>query len=413
MKKRVVITGVGAITPIGNSVLEYWNNIKDNKVGINQITKFDTTDFDVKLAAEVKDFKPTDYMDRKVARRMDIFTQYAVAATKEAIEHAKLDLEKEDVSRIGVIVGSGIGGLGTIEKEAIKLNKKGPKRVSPLMIPLCITNMAAGNIAITYGLKGKCTNVVTACATGTHSVGEAFLSIQNDEADVMVAGGTEGSITPLGIAGFNALTALSTSKDPLKASRPFDKERDGFVMGEGAGILILESLEHALSRNANILAEVKGYGANCDAFHITSPDETGEGAAKAMELAIKNAGVEKESIDYINAHGTSTPYNDAVETTAIKNVFGDYAYKIPVSSTKSMIGHLLGAAGAVELIVCVYSILDNYIHATVGHNTKDDKCDLDYVTNGGINKEVNYTISNSLGFGGHNASIVLGKFIKE
>jgi 3-oxoacyl-[acyl-carrier-protein] synthase II len=410
MKQRVVITGMGAVTPIGNTVPEFWQSIKTNQVGIGEITRFDTTDFDVKLAAEVKDFDPTTILDRKEVRRMDLFTQYSVLAAKEAIEHAKLDLNNENSDRIGVMVGSGIGGLGTIENETTKLNEKGPKRVSPMLIPLIITNMAAGNIAIKFGLKGKCLNVVTACATGTHSIGEAFRSIQYGEADVMVAGGTEASITPLGIAGFSALTALSTATDPLKASRPFDKDRDGFVMGEGAGILVLESLEHAVNRGANILAEVVGYGATCDAYHITSPEETGAGAAKAMVQAIEEAGIEPKDIDYINPHGTSTFYNDLFETKAIKSVFGDHAYKIPISSTKSMIGHLLGAAGAVEAIACVQSIIEGYVHHTAGYETKDDECDLDYVPAEGRQHAVNYTLSNSLGFGGHNGTLVLKKY---
>ncbi|TCK86740.1 3-oxoacyl-[acyl-carrier-protein] synthase II [Natranaerovirga hydrolytica] len=410
MKQRVVITGMGAITPIGNSVEEFWNNLKSNKVGIDQITKFDTQEYKVKLAAEVKDFKAADYMDRKEARRMDEFSQYAVAATKEAIENAKLDLEKEDLERIGVIVGSGIGGLGTIEKEAYKLQAKGPNRVSPMLIPLIITNMAAGNIAIQFGLKGKCSNVVTACATGTHSIGDAYRAIQYNDADVMVAGGTEGSITPLGIAGFSSLTALSTSTDPLKASRPFDKDRDGFVMGEGAGIVVLESLEHALSRGANILAEVVGYGATCDAYHITSPSETGEGAAKAMTMAIKEAGIKPEDVSYINAHGTSTYYNDLFETKAIKAVFKESAYNVPISSTKSMIGHLLGAAGAVESIACIKSIEQDYLHPTAGYGTKDEDCDLDYIPNEGRKATVQYALSNSLGFGGHNGTLLFAKY---
>ncbi|TCT12294.1 3-oxoacyl-[acyl-carrier-protein] synthase II [Natranaerovirga pectinivora] len=410
MKQRVVITGMGAITPIGNDVESFWEGLKAGKVGIDAITKFDTTEFKAKLAAEVKDFNAADYMDRKEARRMDLFSQYAVAAAQEAIKSANIDFEKIDPFRFGVMVGSGIGGLGTIENEAYKLKEKGPNRVSPMLIPLIITNMAAGNIAINFGLKGKCSNVVTACATATHSIGEAYRAIQYGEADAMVAGGTEGSITPLGIAGFNALTALSTSTDPLKASRPFDKNRDGFVMGEGAGILVLESLDHALNRGANILAEIVGYGATCDAYHITSPSETGEGAARAMLIAINEAGIKPEEVSYINAHGTSTYYNDLFETKSIKEVFKESAYNIPISSTKSMVGHLLGAAGGVEGIACVKSILEDFVHPTAGYETKDEDCDLDYIPNEGRKCTVNYAISNSLGFGGHNGSLLFAKY---
>lgn len=406
--KRVVVTGMGAISPIGNDVETYWNNLKAGKVGIEAISKFDTTDYKVTLAAEVKDFKAKDYMDPKSARRMGDFCQYAVAATKEALEQSKLDLEKEDVTRIGVCVGSGIGGLSIMEKEEKKLLEKGPKRVGPLMVPMMISNMAAGNISIQFGLKGKCTNVVTACATGTHSIGDAYRSIQCGDADVMVAGGTEACITPLGVAGFSSLTALSTSDNPLRASIPFDKERDGFVIGEGAGIVILESLEHATNRGATILAEVVGYGATSDAFHITSPAEDGEGAARSMELAIKEANIDASEVDYINAHGTGTHHNDLFETMAIKNVFGEHAYDVNISSTKSMIGHALGAAGALEFIVCVKSVMENFIHKTAGYEVPDEACDLNY-TKEAVEKEVKYALSNSLGFGGHNATLLVKK----
>ena len=345
MKKRVVVTGLGAITPIGNDVESFWNGLKNGTVGIGPVTTFDTTEYKAKLAAEVKDFDPKKYMDMKTARRMERFSQFAVAAAKEALEDAGIDMEKEEPFRVGVCVGSGIGGLEAIEREYKKLLEKGPGRVNPLLVPLMISNMAAGNIAIQFGLKGKNTNVVTACATGTHSIGEALRAIQYGEADVMVAGGAEASITPVGLAGFAALTALNTTEDPKRASIPFDKERNGFVMGEGAGIVVLESLEHAKARGAKIYAELAGYGATCDAYHITSPAEDGSGAAKAMEIAIADAGMKPEDVDYVNAHGTSTHHNDLFETKAIKLALGDHAYDVKINSTKSMIGHLLGAAG--------------------------------------------------------------------
>ena len=347
MRTRVVVTGMGAITPIGNDVESFWNGLKNKQIGIGPITYFDTTDYKCKLAAQVKDFNAKDYMDPKAARRMELFSQYAVAAAKQALDQAGIDMTKEDPYRVGVSVGSGIGSLQAVERDCKKLFEKGPSRVNPLLVPLMISNMAAGNVSIQFGLKGKCINVVTACATGTHSIGEAFRSIQYGEADVMVAGGTEASITPIGVAGFTALTALNTTDDPLRASIPFDKERNGFIMGEGSGIVILESLEHAKARGAKILAELVGYGATCDAYHITSPAEDGSGAAKAMEVAIKDAGARPEDIDYVNAHGTSTHHNDLFETKAIKLALGDHAYKVKINSTKSMIGHLLGAAGGV------------------------------------------------------------------
>lgn len=410
MKKRVVITGMGAVTPIGNSVDEFWTNAKAGTVGIDEITKFSTADYKVKLAAELKDFDATAYMDRKEARRMDPFCQYAIAASIEAMKDSGLEVTEENADRIGVIIGSGIGGLGTIEAETKKLLEKGPGRVSPLMIPMAIGNMAAGNVAICHGLKGKCTSVVTACATGTHSIGDAFRTIQYGEADAMLAGGCEAAITPLGLAGFMNLTALSESTDKNRASIPFDAKRDGFVMGEGAGVVVLEELEHAKARGAKIYAEIVGYGASCDAFHITSPMEDGSGAAKAMVEAIKEAGIEKEEVDYINAHGTSTPYNDLFETRAIKLAFGEYASKLAINSTKSMIGHLLGAAGGVEFIICVKSINDSYVHPTAGLQVADPECDLDYIAGNGRDMEVNYAISNSLGFGGHNASVIVKKY---
>ena len=410
MRTRVVVTGMGAITPIGNDVESFWNGLKNKQIGIGPITYFDTTDYKCKLAAQVKDFNAEDYMDPKAARRMELFSQYAVAAAKQALDQAGIDMTKEDPYRVGVSVGSGIGSLQAVERDCKKLFEKGPSRVNPLLVPLMISNMAAGNVSIQFGLKGKCINVVTACATGTHSIGEAFRSIQYGEADVMVAGGTEASITPIGVAGFTALTALNTTDDPLRASIPFDKERNGFIMGEGSGIVILESLEHAKARGAKILAELVGYGATCDAYHITSPAEDGSGAAKAMEVAIKDAAARPEDIDYVNAHGTSTHHNDLFETKAIKLALGDHAYKVKINSTKSMIGHLLGAAGGVEFIACVKSIEEGYVHATAGYQIPDEECDLDYTPGEGVSMDVNYAITNSLGFGGHNASLVVKKF---
>ena len=410
MKTRVVVTGMGAITPIGNDVESFWQGLKDKTVGIGPITYFDTTDYKCKLAAEVKGFDPKQYMDAKAARRMEAFSQFAVAASKEALEQSGIDMEKEDPYRVGVCVGSGIGSLQAMEKDVKKLNEKGPSRVNPLLVPLMISNMAAGNVAIQFGLKGKCFNVVTACATGTHSIGEAFRSIQYGEADVMVAGGAEASTTPIGIAGFTSLTALNTTEDASRASIPFDEDRNGFVMGEGAGVVVLESLEHAKARGANILAEVVGYGATCDAFHITSPAEDGSGAARAMENAIKDAGMAAEDIDYVNAHGTSTHHNDLFETKAIRLALGDHAEKVKINSTKSMIGHLLGAAGGVEFITCVKSIQDGFVHATVGLEKPGEGCDLDYTMGDGVSMNVDVAISNSLGFGGHNASLIVKKF---
>lgn len=410
MERRVVITGMGAISPIGNTLEENWASVKAGKCGIDEITCFDTTDHAVKLAGEVKDFDPTKYMDFKEAKRMARFSQLAVAASVQAVEDAKLDLEAIDKERFGVILGSGIGGLGTIEEGTLTLEHKGPKRVNPMFIPMVISNMAAGNVAIRVGAKGICTSVTTACASGTHSIGEAFRQIKFGYQDVMVTGGTESSITPLGVASFNSMTALSKATDKNRASIPFDAERSGFVMGEGAGALVLESLEHALARGAKIYAEVIGYGATCDAHHITTPAPDGEGGARAMKLALKEAGIEGKELSYINAHGTSTKYNDKFETAAIKTVLGEAAYNVPVSSTKSMTGHLLGAAGAVEAIYCAKAIEEDFIPATINYQVKDEECDLDYVPNEGRNAVVNYAMSNSLGFGGHNATIVLAKY---
>ncbi len=409
MEHRVVVTGMGAITPIGNSVEEFFTGVKEGKCGIDFINSFDTEHFSVKLAARVRSFDAKSYMDMKEAKRMDRFSQFAVAASGEAIMDSGLKLEALDKERFGVIVGSGIGGLENIEKEAKTLTDKGPRRVNPLFIPMIITNMAAGNIAIKYGALGICTNIVTACATGSHSIGEAFRNIKHGYADVILAGGTEASITPLGVAGFSSLTALSTSTDPLRASIPFDKERDGFVMGEGAGILVLEEYEHAVKRRAKIYAEIVGYGATCDAYHITAPSPDGHGGARAMKLAMEEAGITPKEVSYVNAHGTSTPINDKLETLAMKAAFGEAAYHIPVSSTKSMIGHLLGAAGAVEAVVCVKAIEEGFIPATIGYQVPDEECDLDYVPGYGRAAEVTYAMSNSLGFGGHNATLIFKK----
>lgn len=406
--KRVVVTGMGVISPIGNTVDAFWENVKKGTVGIGPITYFDTAEYKAKVAAQVKDFNPGDYMDIKAARRMEPFCQYAVAAAGQAIKDAGLDLEKEDTTRIGVCVSSGVGSMQAIEREHEKLLEKGPKRTNPLLIPLMISNMAAGNVSIAYGLKGKCTNVVTACATGTNSIGDAYRSIQTGEADVMVCGGTEAAITPLSIAGFCALTALSPAEDPMRASLPFDKERSGFVMGEGSGVVVIESYEHAAARGAHIYAEIVGYGATSDAYHITLPAEDGDGAARAISFALNEAGIRPEQVDYINAHGTATHANDLFETRAIKKAFGGTAYNVKINSTKSMIGHLLGAAGAVEFIVCVKSILEGYVHATAGLTESEEEMDLDYCREA-CEMPVQYAMSNSLGFGGHNAVLLLKK----
>ena len=409
--RRVVVTGMGAITPIGNSVEEFWNGIKEGKTGFGPITYFDTADYRCKLAAEVKDFDPAQYMDKKSARRMEQFCQFAVAAAGQAISDAGLDMEQEDPYMVGCSVGSGIGSLQAMEREYDRLKEKGPGRVGPMLVPLMISNMAAGNVSIAYGLKGKSLNVVTACATGTHSIGEAYRTIQYGDADVMVAGGTESSITPIGIAGFSALTALSFSEDPQRASIPFDKDRNGFVMGEGSAVVVLEELEHAKRRGAKIYAELIGYGCSSDAYHITSPAEDGSGAATAMLNALKDGGVAPEKLSYINAHGTSTHHNDLFETRAIKLAFGEHAYDLKINSTKSMVGHLLGAAGAVEFVTCVKEIQEGYIHRTVGLRETEEELDLNYCR-GSYEEEVPYALTNSLGFGGHNASLLLKKYIE-
>ena len=409
--RRVVVTGMGAITPIGNSVEEFWNGIKEGKTGFGPITYFDTADYRCKLAAEVKDFDPAQYMDKKSARRMEQFCQFAVAAAGQAIADAGLTMEQEDPYMVGCSVGSGIGSLQAMEREYDRLKEKGPGRVGPMLVPLMISNMAAGNVSIAYGLKGKSLNVVTACATGTHSIGEAYRTIQYGDADVMVAGGTESSITPIGIAGFSALTALSFSEDPQRASIPFDKDRNGFVMGEGSAVVVLEELEHAKRRGAKIYAELIGYGCSSDAYHITSPAEDGSGAATAMLNALKDGGVAPEELTYINAHGTSTHHNDLFETRAIKLAFGEHAYDLKINSTKSMVGHLLGAAGAVEFVTCVKEIQEGYIHRTVGLRETEEELDLNYCRDS-YEEEVPYALTNSLGFGGHNASLLLKKYME-
>ncbi|CUP08014.1 MAG: beta-ketoacyl-ACP synthase II [Clostridium baratii] len=409
MERRVVITGMGALTPIGNSVKEFWNNAKEGKNGIDYVTLVNKDEVSVKVAGEVKNFDAAEAVGKKESKRLDRFSQFALACADEAIKSSDLDLDNVDKNRIGVLVGSGIGGFSTIETEITKM-ATGSKRVSPFFIPMAISNMAAGNISIKYGLKGPSTAVVTACATGTNGIGEAFRQIKHGYADIMLAGGVEAPITKIGIEGFNSLKALNTSNDPKIASTPFDSERSGFVMGEGAGILVLESLESAKKRNANILAEIVGYGSTCDAYHITSPDPDGEGASRAMIEAIEEAKINREEVSYINAHGTSTKLNDKFETIAIKRTFGDYAYKIPVSSTKSMTGHLLGAAGAIEAIICIEALRDNFVPPTIGYKNKDEDCDLDYVPNEGRSHEVNYALTNSLGFGGHNATLLFKKW---
>ncbi|KUO59501.1 MAG: beta-ketoacyl-[acyl-carrier-protein] synthase II [Gracilibacter sp. BRH_c7a] len=410
MKNRVVVTGMGAVTPIGNNTADFWQGIKEGKCGIDTITAFDITDFKSTLAAEVKGFKPEDYMDKKEAKRMDRYSQFGIAAAEEAYKDAGLETAAFDRDRFGVIVGSGIGGLLTIEDQHSRLLEKGPGRVSPFFIPMAISNMAAGNIAIKLNARGFCTSIVTACATATHAIGESFQKIRSGEADIIITGGAEAPITPLAVAGFTSMTALSSSSNPARASIPFDKERDGFVMGEGAGIIVLESLEHALKRNAKIYAEVVGYGATCDAYHMTAPAPSGEGGARAMQMALDDAGISPDQAPYVNAHGTSTPYNDKYETEAIKTVFGDMAYKIPVSSTKSMTGHLLGAAGGVETIICVKAVEEDFVPPTIGYRVPDEECDLDYIPNTGRTHPLNYAMSNSLGFGGHNATILVKKW---
>lgn len=409
MKRRVVVTGMGAITPVGLNVEEFWQSVKEGRLGFAPITRFDTSGYKCRIAAEVKGFEGRNFMDFKAAKRMELFSQYAVAAAKEALLDSGLRMEEEDPYRVGCAIGSGIGSLQAMEREYKKLLEKGPNRVNPLFVPVMISNMAAGNVSIQFGLKGKSINSVTACATGTNTIGEAFRSIQYGEADVMAAGGTESSIIPLGIAGFTALTALSAVEDPEKCSLPFDKNRSGFVMGEGAAVVILEELSHAKARGAEIYGEVLGYGCSSDAYHITSPEESGEGAARAMTNAIADAGLKPEDIFYINAHGTGTHHNDLFETRAIKLAFGSHAKKLKINSTKSMVGHLLGAAGAVEFVTCVKELTEGYLHKTAGYTTPDEEMDLDYCKEA-VTGDFKYALSNSLGFGGHNASLLVAKY---
>jgi len=410
MKRRVVVTGMGAITPIGNNVQTFWSSVKKGCIGFDKITKFDTTGYTVELAAEVKNFSTNDILDFTTARRMELFSQYAVVAAKEALDDANLDMENEDPFRVGTAIGSSVGSLQAVETASETIREQGPRKINPLVIPRMLTNMAAGNVAIRFGLRGKCINVATACATGTNSIGEAFRNIQYGDADIMVTGGTESCITPTCVGGFSILKALSTTTDPLRASIPFDKERNGFVAGEGAGIVILEELEHAQKRNAKIYAEVAGYGSTDDAYHITAPSQDGSGAAKAMELAIEEAGLMPCDIPYINAHGTSTYQNDLFETMAIKRVFKEATKTVKISSTKSMIGHLFGAAGAVEFIVCVKTLTDGFIHQTVGTTITSPECDLDYMIGYSSEQDVPAALSNSFGFGGHNATLVIKKY---
>lgn len=409
MSRRVVVTGMGAITPIGLSVDEFWASIKEGKHGFGQITQIDATDYKCHVAAEVKGFEGKNFMDPKAAKRMELFCQYAVAAAKEAFNDAALDMEKEDPYMVGVSIGSGVGSLQTVEREYEKILTKGPSRANPLMIPLMISNMASGNVSIQLGLKGKSINVVTACATGTNSIGEAFRTIQYGDADVMLAGGAEASLSHVAVAGFGALTALTKSDDPDRCCMPFDKDRSGFVMGEGGAVVVLEELEHAKKRGAKIYGEVVGYGCSSDAFHITSPAEDGSGAARAMTNAMNDANVKPEDIMYINAHGTSTHHNDLFETRAIKLAFGDHAKNLKINSTKSMIGHLLGAAGAIEFITCIKEMEEGYLHQTLGLVEPDEECDLDYCMEP-VTGEFNYALSNSLGFGGHNSTIIVKKY---
>lgn len=412
MKKRVVVTGIGVISPIGTGKEAYWNALRAGTCGVDKITHFDATEFVTQIAAEVKEFEPADYMDKKEARRMDRFTQFAVAAAGLALKDSNIDMEKVTPERFGTIIGSGVGGIETLETQHKKLLEKGPGRVSPFLIPMMILNMASGHVSMAYNAKGPNTSVCTACASSTNAIGDAFKIIQRGDADLMFAGGAEASITPLGMAGFCTMKAMSTrNDDPKTASRPFDTDRDGFVMGEGSGVLILEELEHALARNADIYGEVVGYGSTADAYHITSPAPGGEGATRSMKMAIDDAGITGDDIDYINAHGTSTPYNDRFETMAIKTLLGDHAKDIYVTSTKSMTGHLLGSSGAVEAIAVLLALKESFIHGTMGIQNQDPELDLNYLPNKGIEAEVNYALSNSLGFGGHNATLLLKKYV--
>jgi 3-oxoacyl-[acyl-carrier-protein] synthase II len=411
MKRRVVITGAGVISPVGNDAQTFWNSLLEGKSGIDKVTAFDVTDYPTQIAGEVKEFNPEDFMDKREARRQDRYVQFALAATKMAVESARLEITPEIAERVGVYIGSGIGGLGTWEEQHQVLLEKGPRRVSPFFIPMMIANMASGAVSIEYGAKGPTSSAITACATGTNAIGDAFRLIQFGHADVMITGGAEATIRPMAFAGFCSMKAMSTRNDePQKASRPFDRDRDGFVMGEGAGIVILEELEHAKQRGATILAEVIGYGMSADAHHITAPPEDGEGAARCMMNALKDAGVAPAEVGYINAHGTSTPLGDIAETKAIKTVFGDHAYKLAVSSTKSMTGHLLGATGGIEAIATAFALRDQILPPTINLENPDPECDLDYVPNEARKAQVNVALSNTFGFGGHNATIVLKRY---
>lgn len=410
MERRVVITGLGCITPIGNNVEEFWKGIEEGKCGIDEITAFDTADYKVHLAGEVKNFNPEDFIDKKEAKRMDRFTQFAIVAAKEVMKDSSLKVDEIDATRFGLIIGSGIGGLITIHEGSTVLNEKGPNRVSPFFIPMAISNMAAGNVSIEVGAKGQTFSLTTACATGTDAIGEAFRMIRHGYQDVVMAGGTESPIMPVSVSGFSNMKALSTATDKNRASIPFDKERSGFVMGEGAGLILLEDLEHAQKRGAKIYAEIVGYGASSDAYHITSPLPSGEGGARAMTNAIQDAKIKPEDITYINAHGTSTHLNDSGETSAVKTAFGDASKTVMMSSTKGNTGHLLGAAGGVEAIACIKAIEKGLVPPTIHYQVPDEECDLDIVPNTPRKAEVKYAMSNSLGFGGHNSSIIFKKY---
>lgn len=412
MKQRVVVTGIGIVSPIGTGKENFWNGILEGQCGIKTISSFDTSAFKVKVAGEITDFEASDYIAKKEAKRMDRFTHFAIAASKLALSDANFEVTEDNAQRLGVYMGSGIGGLITIQENTDKMLEKGVDRISPFFIPMSISNMAAGNVSIEIGAKGSCLTYNTACASSASAIGEALKELRYGHHDVILAGGTEASISSLGIGGFQAMTALCESDDPMRASIPFDKDRSGFVMAEGAAMLVLERLDHALNRGATIYAELLGYGSTSDSHHITTPAPGGEGGARAMKMAIEDAGLSPDQISYVNAHGTSTPYNDIFETAAIKSTFGDYAYKLPVSSTKSMTGHLLGAAGGIESAVCALAVQNDFIPPTVNFTEADPLCDLDYVPNVGRNLPVNYALTNSLGFGGHNASLIFGKYRK-
>lgn len=407
MKKRVVVTGLGVVHSLGTDLKTFWNAVKEGKNGIKTVTKFDTTDYSTKVGAQIDDFEPTLCIDKKEVKRMDLFTQYAIFAAHEAVNMSGIDFSTMDPYRAGVIIGSGVGGIETLENNCRALFEKGPKRVSPFFVPMMIANMASGQVAIKFGVKGHNACVVTACATANHSIGDAMRVIQNGYADVMISGGAEASITPLGYAGFCAMRAMTENDDPQTACRPFDKNRDGFIMGEGSGILILEEYEHAVNRGANILAEIVGYGSTCDAFHITAPDPEGDAGVKCLKLALEDAGITPDKVGYVNAHGTSTPLNDPLESRSIKKIFGP---DIAVSATKSMTGHLLGAAGGIEAIISIMALRDSFLPPTINLNDPDPDCDLDYVPNKGRNKEIEYALSNALGFGGHNGALIFKKF---